>query len=192
MPLSLLCRRRHNSDNGSEFINGHLLRYCEQEQITFTRSRAGNKNDGCHVEQKNWSVVRRAVGYHRYDTSAELELLNAIYGLLRLQTNFFSPQQRLLEKHRHGAKVTKRYARAKTPYQQVAADKRVPQDVKTDLARRYEQLNPAQIRRDILALQDQLLELVKAKHTPARLPLKPPPAPRTSTREATKTRRRAS
>jgi len=181
-----------DSDNGSEFINGHLLRYCEQEQITFTRSRAGNKNDGCHVEQKNWSVVRRAVGYHRYDTSAELELLNAIYRLLRLQTNFFSPQQRLLEKHRHGAKVTKRYARAKTPYQQVAADKRVPQDVKTDLARRYEQLNPAQIRRDLLALQDQLLELVKAKHPPARLPLKPPPAPRTSTREATKTRRRAS
>jgi hypothetical protein len=63
-----------------------------KEQITFTRSRAGNKNDGCHVEQKNWSVVRRAVGYHRYDTSAELELLNTIYGLLRLQTNFFSPQ----------------------------------------------------------------------------------------------------
>ncbi|MGZ4516965.1 MAG: integrase, partial [Mycobacteriaceae bacterium] len=115
-----------DSDNGSEFINGHLLRYCEQEQITFTRSRSGNKNDGCHVEQKNWSVVRRAVGYHRYDTSAELELLNAIYVLLRLQTNFFSPQQRLLEKHRHGAKVTKKYARAKTRYQQVAADKRVP------------------------------------------------------------------
>jgi hypothetical protein len=106
-----------DSDNRSEFINGHLLRYCEQEQITDTRSRSGNKNDGCHVEQKNWSVVRRAVGYHRYDTGAELELLNAIYGLLRLQTNFFSPQQRLLEKHRHGAKVTKKYARAKTPYQ---------------------------------------------------------------------------
>ena len=181
-----------DSDNGSEFINGHLLRYCEQEQITFTRSRSGNKNDGCHVEQKNWSVVRRAVGYHRYDTGAELELLNAIYGLLRLQTNFFSPQQRLLEKYRHGAKVTKKYARAKTPYQRVAADKRVPQDVKTDLAEQYEQLNPAQIRRDLLALQDQLLDLVKAKHPPARLPLKPPPAPRTSTHEATKTRRRAS
>jgi len=181
-----------DSDNGSEFINDHLLRYCEQEKITFTRSRAGNKNDGCHVEQKNWSVVRRAVGYHRYDTGAELELLNAIYGLLRLQTNYFSPQQRLLEKHRHGAKVTKKYATAKTPYQRVVDDKRIPQDVKTDLAGRYEQLNPAQIRRDLLDLQDQLLELVKAKHPPARLPVKPPPAPRASTREATKTRRRAS
>jgi hypothetical protein len=142
--------------------------------------------------EKNWSVVRRAVGYHRYDTSAELEWLNTIYVLLRLQTNFFSPQQRLLEKHRQGAKVTKKYARAKTPYQQVAADKRVPQDVKADLAGQYDQLNPAQIRRDLLALQDQLLELVKAKHPPTRLPVKPPPPTRASTREATKTRRRAS
>lgn len=127
-----------------------------------------------------------------YDTPAELELLNTIYDLLRLQTNFFSPQQRLLEKHRYGAKVTKRYAKAKTPYQRVAADKRVPKEVKTELARQYEQLNPAQIRRDILALQDQLLTLVKAKHPPTRLPVKPPPPTRASTREATKTHPRAS
>ena len=101
-------------------------------------------------------------------------------------------QQRLLEKHRHGAKVTKKYARAKTPYQRVAADKRIPEKVKTELARQYEQLNPAQIRRDILALQDQLLTLVRAKHPPTRLPVKPPPPMRASTREATKTRTRAS
>jgi hypothetical protein len=96
-----------DSDDGSEFINAHLLRYCEQEEITFTRSRAGNKNDGCHLEQKNWSVAGRAVGYHRYATSADLELLNAIYWLLRLQTNFFSPQQRPLERHRHGARLSR-------------------------------------------------------------------------------------
>jgi len=59
-----------DSDNGSEFINAHLLAYCELEELTFTRSRSGNKNDGAYVEQKNWSVVRRAVGYHRYDTPA--------------------------------------------------------------------------------------------------------------------------
>ena len=181
-----------DSDNGSEFINAHLLRYCDEEQITFTRSRAGNKNDGCHVEQKNWSVVRRAVGYHRYDTPPEVELLNQIYVQLRLQTNFFSPQQRLLDKHRRGAKVTKRYATAKTPYQRVQADKRIPKKVKTELARQYDKLNPAQIRRDLLALQDQLLTLVKAKHPPTRLPVKPPPPTRASTDEATKTRKRAS
>lgn len=72
---SELCRHRHDVDNGTEFINAHLLAYCEQEQITVTRSRAGNENDGCHVEQTNWSVVRGAVGYHRYDTPPELELL---------------------------------------------------------------------------------------------------------------------
>ena len=181
-----------DSDNGSEFINSHLLRYCQEEEITFTRSRSGNKNDGAFVEQKNWSVVRRAVGYHRYDTGAELELLNAIYALLRLQTNFFTPQQKLLEKHRHGAKVTKRYDTAKTPYQRVLADTRVSQEIKDSLGRRYEQLNPAQIRREITALQDQLLTLVRAKHPPTRLPVKAPPARRASTGEATKTRRRAS
>src|SRR5665811_471591 len=181
-----------DSDNGSEFINNHLLAYCQKEEITFTRSRSGNKNDGCHVEQKNWSVVRNAVGYHRYDTPPELELLNQIYVQLRLQTNYFSPQQRLLEKHRHGAKVTKKYATAKTPYQQVLADRRVPETVKIDLAGQYEQLNPAAIRRDLLALQDQLLDLVRAKHPPARLPVRAPTATRASTREATKTRKRAS
>jgi hypothetical protein len=67
-----------DSDNGSEFINWELFRWCEQEKLTFTRSRSGNKNDGAHVEQKNWHVVRQTVGYHRYDTPGELELLNRI------------------------------------------------------------------------------------------------------------------
>ncbi len=65
-----------DSDNGSEFINDDLFNWCQRHHITFTRARPGNKNDGCHVEQKNWSVVRTTVGYHRYDTAAELLLLN--------------------------------------------------------------------------------------------------------------------
>lgn len=69
-----------DSDNGSEFINAHLLAYCEEREITFTRSRPGNKNDGAHVEQKNWASVRELVGYLHYDTPAELELLNEILG----------------------------------------------------------------------------------------------------------------
>ncbi len=87
-----------DSDNGSEFINNHLLRYCETNQITFTRSRPGNKNDGAHVEQKNWAVVRQVAGYHRYDTEAELELLNRIWAAQGLLTNFFYPQQKLVSK----------------------------------------------------------------------------------------------
>jgi hypothetical protein len=87
-----------DSDNGSELINFHLLDWCCKHQITFTRSRAGNKNDGCHVEQKNWSTVRALVGYHRYDTPAELVLLNKVWTLQSLLTNYFYPQQKLVFK----------------------------------------------------------------------------------------------
>jgi len=81
-----------DSDNGSEFINDHLLGWCQGRQITFTRARPGNKNDGCHVEQKNWAVVRTVVGYHRYDTATEMLLLNEIWQLQSKLTNFFHPQ----------------------------------------------------------------------------------------------------
>lgn len=98
-----------DSDNGSEFINHHLLHWCEQRHITFTRSRPGNSNDGAHVEQKNWAVVRTVVGYHRYDTPAELALLNKIWELQSHLTNYFLAQQKLISKVRDGAKITKKY-----------------------------------------------------------------------------------
>ena len=82
-----------DSDNGSEFINDHLLQWCQGRQITFTRARPGNKNDGCHVEQRNWAVVRTVVGYHRYDTAAELLLLNEIWQLQSKLTNYFYPSR---------------------------------------------------------------------------------------------------
>ncbi|WP_205484392.1 hypothetical protein [Arthrobacter sp. Alg241-R88] len=93
-----------DSDNGSEFINDHLLAYCHAHQITFTRSRRGNRNDGAHIEQKNRARVRELVGYLRYDTAAELEKLNEIWELDRVFTNYLLPRQKLLEKRRHGAK----------------------------------------------------------------------------------------
>ena len=104
MPFPLL---GIDSDNGSEFINHHLLAWCEQRKITFTRSRPGNSNDGAHVEQKNWAIVRIVVGYHRYDTEAELLLLNKIWALQSKLTNYFSPQQKLVSKVRDGAKVSR-------------------------------------------------------------------------------------
>jgi hypothetical protein len=85
-------------DNGGEFINVELFRYCEQEGITFTRSRPYRKNDNCFVEQKNWPVVCQQVGYHRYDTSAELDALRDLYRYLRLYVNFFQPQMKLVSK----------------------------------------------------------------------------------------------
>jgi transposase InsO family protein len=104
-----------DSDNGSEFINDHLLRWCTEQKITFTRSRPGNSNDGAHVEQKNWARVRELVGYYRYDTPAELAKLNEIWALDALFTNYLLPQQKLIFKQRNGAMVTKRHDTATTP-----------------------------------------------------------------------------
>lgn len=104
-----------DSDNGAEFINAGLKRYCEQEHITFTRCRPYKKNDQAYVEQKNWTAVRQTVGYDRYEGQAACEALNALYQPLRLYLNFFQPVMVLLEKTRQGAKVKKRYDRAQPP-----------------------------------------------------------------------------
>jgi hypothetical protein len=108
-----------HSDNGSEFINHHLARWCQTRKITFTRGRASHKNDQAHVEQKNWSVVRRTVGYFRYDTRRELELLNQLWPLTSLQVNLFLPQQKLIAKTRTGATLRKTYDTATTPRQRL-------------------------------------------------------------------------
>lgn len=147
-----------DSDNGSEFINNHLLRYCLQEKITFTRGRSGKKNDGCFVEQKNYSVVRRAVGYARYDSAAQLHLLNELYGHLRLYTNYFQPVMKLLSKERNGARVKKKYDEPKTPYQRLMDMPDISPKIKQRLKSEYATLNPAQLKREITRLQERLLK----------------------------------
>ncbi len=148
-----------DSDNGSEFINHHLLHYCREHDITFTRSRPYRKNDTCYVEQKNWSVVRRFVGYARYYGQDACQLLNELYPLLSDYINFFIPSQKLKEKIRDGAKVCRRYHVAKTPYQRVLDAPAVPDAVKQRLRQRYKQLNPAALHRRIRRLQKQLQQL---------------------------------
>lgn len=145
-----------DSDNGSEFINHHLVTYCKEQQITFTRSRPHRKNDNCYVEQKNWSVVRRFVGYGRYDTPEACSLLNDLYQILRDYNNFFLPSMKLKEKIRDGVKILKRYDTPQPPYQRVLASRTVATSVKQRLKRYYEQLNPAALHRQIRRLQKQL------------------------------------
>ena len=157
-----------DSDNGSEFINFHLLDWCDKHQITFTRSRVGNKNDGCHVEQKNWATVRVMVGYHRYDTPAELVLLNKIWALQSLLSNYFYPQQKLVYKARNGAKVIKKYDTAATPQQRAQAHPNLPTTAKTDLTRTYLDINPAALQRHIQALINELVTLTVTKAGPKR------------------------
>jgi len=154
-----------DSDNGSEFINAHMLRYCIENKITFTRSRAHKKNDSCFVEQKNYSVVRRAVGYLRYDTEKELDILNELYIYLDYYTNYFQPVVKLKSKTRVGSKVTKKYDVAKTPFRRVLESKFIDDKIKEELKRNYDSLNPADLKRKISKLQDKLLKLNSLKKT---------------------------
>jgi len=157
LPFSIL---GIDSDNGAEFINAQLPRYCEQNQITFTRSRPYRKNDSCFVEQKNYSVIRRAVGYGRYDTMEELSLLNELYGYLRLYVNFFQPLRKLIKKEKIGSKIIKRYDEAKTPYRRVLASPNIKkEEIKMKLKNKYDMLNPAELKRKITKLQNRLLKL---------------------------------
>jgi hypothetical protein len=138
-----------DSDNGSEFINDLLYRYCLDKKITFTRSRPYKKNDQAHVEQKNWSVVRHTVGYDRWETDQELAILEGIHADLRLYINFFQPSLKLIAKERIGNQTVKRYDRAKTPYQRILERIDIPLQVKAQLINLYLQLNPAELRRCI-------------------------------------------
>lgn len=142
-----------DSDNGSEFINDQLVRYCNQEGITFTRSRAHRKNDGCYVEQKNWSIVRRFVGYERFESDVACRLLNSLYGVLRDYGNYFLPSMKCVGKTRDGSRVTKHYDAPRTPYQRVLESSQVDASVKQRLEATYRTLNPAALHRDILRYQ---------------------------------------
>lgn len=145
-----------DSDNGSEFINDELLRYCKNERISFTRSRPYRKNDSCFVEQKNYSIVRRAVGYARYDTDEQCQLLNELYSYLRLYTNFFLPTMKLKSKERVGSRVKKKYDQALTPYQRVLQSRLVSKAKKERLRAKYAPLNPAALKRKIERVQQRL------------------------------------
>lgn len=134
-----------DSDNGSEFINQHLYTYCQKRGIAFTRSRPYKKNDSAHVEQKNWSMVRRLVGYDRYASRAALGQLGRVYQHLRLYLNFFQPTMKLRHKSRHGAKVHKVYDTAQTPYQRLLESGVLTPERKEALQRLYRSLNPARL-----------------------------------------------
>jgi hypothetical protein len=159
-----------DSDNGSEFINDDLFHWCQGRQITFTRARPGNKNDGCHVEQKNWTVVRTIVGYYRYDTAAELLLLNEIWKFQAKLTNYFYPQQKLISKVRKGAKVSKRHDTAATPFHRAIDHPTMTVERIVALTRTYSLINPAATQRQVRALTAELFTITTAKAGPTAQP----------------------
>jgi hypothetical protein len=159
-----------DSDNGSEFINSHLLAYCRDERITFTRSRPYRKNDACFVEQKNYTVVRRHVGYQRLTGTGELALLDRLYRSLRLFVNFFQPSMKLATRERYGSKVVKTWDKAATPYRRLLSSPDISDERKRLLTAQYETLNPAALMRAIEASRDELLGLAGRASSSARKP----------------------
>ena len=144
-----------DTDNGNEFINYKLLAFCEKRKITFTRSRPYRKNDQAHVEEKNGSIVRRLIGYDRYEGEAAWYALCELYAVLRLYINFFQPSMKLIYKERHGAKVIKRYDKAQTPCQRLLASLGIGEEIKKKLRKQYNNLDPMKLLADLERLQNQ-------------------------------------
>jgi hypothetical protein len=155
-----------DSDNGSEFINDILYKYCCREKLEFTRSRPSRKNDNAYIEQKNWTHVRKILGYLRYDTLAELSIINDLYrGDLRLYKNFFQPVMKLVSKERIGGSVKRKYDTPKTPYQRLMDSGQISEQTRKQLETVYLSLNPAQLKRSIDTKLDKLYQAYEDKRT---------------------------
>ena len=151
--------RGFDSDNGSEFLNHHLLKYLSdrKQPVQFTRSRAYHKDDNAHIEQKNWTHVRQWLGYHRFDNPEVVLQLNKLYkSEWRLFHNFFCPSVKLIEKQRIASKTIKRYDKPKTPYQRVMESQQITADTKKELTDLFQTLNPFLLRK---AMEKRLKEV---------------------------------
>ncbi len=162
--------REIHPDNDTGLINELLWSYCQKAQIKMSRSRPYQKNDNAWVEQRNWTQVRKVVGYSRLDSVAELTVLNELYAQLRLYKNFFQPSLKLKEKIREGGKIRRTYEEPRTPYQRILESKQIPAAAKKALAAQYESLNVAQLHREIEALRQRLFDLATAKLNPPKPP----------------------
>lgn len=156
MPFELL---GIDSDNGSEFINGHFLRYCEAEDLVFTRGRPYTKNDGCFVEERNWSVVRRVAGYARYEGDEACRLLNEIYDRQRILTNYFMPSQKLVSKTRDGARTVRFHDDATTPFRRIVGMRGVGKAARDRMWEEFRSADPLALRMEIYELTQELLKL---------------------------------
>jgi len=139
-----------DSDNGSEFINWQLYNHCLANNIEFTRGRPYQKNDNAHIEQKNYTHVRKLVGYKRLDKVHQLKKMNDLYwSEWDFYKNFFIPNKKLIEKKRVEAKIVKKYDLPRTPYQRLMEHADFPETEKEKLRAIYARLNPAGIKRNI-------------------------------------------
>ena len=155
--------RELHPDNDSALVNDLLWDWCQECQIRLSRSRPYKKNDNAWVEQKNWTHVRKVVGYRRFDTTGELRILNEIYDVLRLYKNFCLPTIRLKEKERIEGKIRRRYEPPCTPYQRVLESGQVDRETQRKLEAIYEKLNPGELQRRLTKLRVQLETISSGK-----------------------------
>ncbi len=141
-----------HTDNGSEFLNHHLVRFCRENGLEFTRSRPYRKNDNAHVEQKNRQFVREIVGYERYDSPKAVAWLNTLYGLLDTYVNLFLPMRKVIAKEKQGGRVIKRYDVARTPFQRLIEAGVLEPKVQSLLEQQLKTINPLALHRQIEAL----------------------------------------
>ncbi len=148
-----------DSDNGSEFINAHLLRYCEDEKLTFTRCRPYHKNDQAHIEQKNYTHVRQLVGYDRYGGEEALEQLKRIYELARVWQNGYLPTMKLVSKEREGSKIKNRYDEPRTPYKRALLSGVVGEEARLEFERLLGTYGPMGLKQQLDAQIEKLWRL---------------------------------
>ncbi|MGH7753239.1 MAG: hypothetical protein ACREN5_10505, partial [Gemmatimonadales bacterium] len=167
-----------DSDNGSEFINDHLYAFCQRpagQAIQFTRSRPYKKDDNAHVEQKNWTHVRKLIGWDRYDSPEALAALKTLYADLRLFQNLFQPSMKLLTKVRKGSRLIRRYDRPQTPFERVCACPEADPRKRAALRRVLQTTDPFALS---VRLDQQLERLSRLAHRPSPQPREARPLPR--------------
>ena len=169
LPFAL---RGIDSDNGSEFINDHLYRYCQVEGIQFTRGRPYKKDDNAHIEQKNWTHVRRLLGYVRYDSPEAREAINDLCRQeLRLFQNLFLPSVKLAKKERVGSRLRRRYQAPQTPLRRLEACGKADAVRLAELQRQLRRLDPFELSARIEAKRKRIFALSRETRAPA------PPGP---------------
>lgn len=159
-------------DNGGEFLNETMIQYCLRNGIELTRSRPYRKNDQAWIEQKNGSVVRKLLGYRRFEGIAAGQALARLYGSSRLFVNFFQPSFKLAEKHRQGAQVTKRYHPPETPCARLLQAETLSEPIKRKLREVEIALDPLQLLEEVRAMQSHLVVLADGEKIDA--PIQPP------------------
>jgi len=164
-------------DNDSAFMNEMVVPWCRAQKIEVTRSRAYKKNDQAFVEQKNGAVVRRLVGYGRFEGIETARILVRLNAASRLHTNYFQPSFKLKDKRREGAKVIKRYHAPATPYARALAHPKLSRAVKKRLRELYRTLDPVALLAEIRDAQTELGTRVDARAGKTVMPSMPSPAP---------------